>query len=398
MEQVLTPAKEIESRVAAVQKLLQASDMEALFIVQRMDLFYFSGTAQNGYLYIPAQGEPLLMIKKYFPRAKEETSIKHIVQIDSVSDIKARIVDFYGRLPNVIGFEFDVMPVSDFYFFQKVLDIANCRDGSPLIHAVRAIKSAWEIKQIETVTELTYKTFKFINKELRPGLSEMEFAGMYETFERRHGHQGRLRARNYLSELYNWHLLSGESGSMPGLLDSPASGQGTSPSFPVGAGRKKLKKNEPIMIDIGFALNGYHVDETRMFAMGKMPEKALKTCEASIEIHNSIIEMAGPGVPIGEVYKYAVEKAEALGYKDQFLGTEGYKVTFVGHGIGIELVEPPILARNRKEELQPGMVFALEPKFVFENEFIAGVESVFTVTETGARLLSKVPVKVFVKK
>jgi Xaa-Pro aminopeptidase len=71
-------------------------------------------------------------------------------------------------------------------------------------------------------------------------------------------------------------------------------------------------------------------------------------------------------------------------------------VTFVGHGIGLELIEPPFLARNRKEVLKEGMVFALEPKMVFENEFSAGVESVFRVTEKGAQLISKIPVEVFV--
>jgi Xaa-Pro dipeptidase len=108
--------------------------------------------------------------------------------------------------------------------------------------------------------------------------------------------------------------------------------------------------------------------------------------------------MAAPGVLIGEIFQHAVEKAEALGYKDQFLGPVGHKVTFVGHGIGLELVEPPILARNRKDPLMPGMVFSLEPKLVFKNEFSAGIESMFMVTEAGSRMLSKVPVKIFIKK
>jgi Xaa-Pro dipeptidase len=398
MEAITTPAKEIERRITAVQKQLQASDMEALFIVQRADLFYFTGTAQIGYLYIPAEGEPLLMVKKYFPRAKNESSIKNTIEIDSIKDIPKKISEYCGRPAKVIGFENDVMPVNDFYFFQKIFNIEGYKDGSPLIHSVRMIKSPWEIEQIEKVNELTYKTFRYIKKELRPGLTEIEFAGMYETYSRTLGHEAKLRARNYQAELYNWHILSGESGGMIGLLDAPASGEGSSPSFPVGGGRKKIKKNEPVMIDIGFVMNGYHVDETRMFAIGKMPDRALKASEAAIEIHNSVIEMAAPGILIGDLFQHAVAKAEALGYKEQFLGPAGHKVTFVGHGIGLELVEPPILARNREEPLRPGMVFSLEPKLVFKNEFSAGVESMFMVTETGSRMLSKVPAKVFVKK
>jgi Xaa-Pro aminopeptidase len=71
-------------------------------------------------------------------------------------------------------------------------------------------------------------------------------------------------------------------------------------------------------------------------------------------------------------------------------------VGFVGHGIGLELVEQPIIAPNREVPLEPGMTFALEPKMLFENEFSAGIESVFVVTEKGNRLISQTPSKVFI--
>ncbi len=398
MKAAITPAQEITRRISAIQKQMQSSGMDAFFIVQRVDLFYFSGTAQNGYLFIPAQGEPLLMIKKYLPRAKEETSIENIVSIDSVKQVPGRISDFYGRLPDIMGFEFDVMPVREFHFLQELFRIKECRDGSGLIHNVRMIKSEWEIERMEETAELSYKTFRFIEQELKPGFSEIEFAGMYETYERTIGHQARLRVRDYQTEGYNWHVLSGESGGIIGLLDSPASGEGMSASFPCGGGKKKIRGNEPIMIDIGFVFNGYHIDETRMFAIGSMPDKAMKASEAAIEIHNSIIEKAAPGIAIGEVFEYSVKKASSLGYDKQFLGPAEHKVVFVGHGIGLELVETPILARNRKDVLMPGMIFSTEPKLVFENEFSAGIESVFLVTDTGSRLISKVPAKVFIKK
>ena len=88
--------------------------------------------------------------------------------------------------------------------------------------------------------------------------------------------------------------------------------------------------------------------------------------------------------------------ARARGYEAEYLGAPGHKVTFIGHGIGLELIEPYIMARNRNQPLEPGMTFALEPKLVYKNEFSAGVESVFLVTETGSRLISKVPIEVFV--
>lgn len=390
------PSSEIEDRIKRIQLLLAENNIDGLFIVQRVDLFYFSGTAQNGFLYMPAEGEPLLLVKKYFPRAREESSIKNIIEIKSIKEIPGIITDFYGGLPSILGFEFDVLPVKDFNLYKSLFSVKKCVDASPLILKVRMIKSGWEIAQMEKTAELSRKTFEYIRSTIRPDYTEMEFAGMYETFARKLGHGGFLRARNFQAKAYNWHILSGKSGSMVGFIDAPASGIGTSAAFPCGAGNKSLSADEPIMIDLGIVLNGYHVDETRMFAIGSMPEKAMKACEASIEIHNEVLKYARPGVTVGELFQLSASKAESLGYSSQYLGPPEYKVIFIGHGIGLELVESPIIAKGKDYVLEPGMTFSLEPKMVFENEFSAGIESVFVVTETGSRLISKVPMEIFI--
>ena len=390
------PASEIDCRIKKLQKTMRGKGIGGLFIVQRVDLFYFSGTAQNGVLYIPAEGTPLLCIMKYLPRALEESSIDNIVEITSIKEVPGLLKDFYTGLPEVLGLEFDVLPVKDFNFYRDLLSVKEYVDGSQLILEVRMIKSDWEIEQMEKTAELSRKTFEYMKSTIRPGLSEMEFAGMCETFARRGGHGACLRIRNFQTEGYPWHILSGKSGGLVGLLDAPASGAGTSAAFPCGASGKALSGNEPIMIDFGTVLNGYHLDETRMFAIGTMPNKAMEACLACIEIHDTVLDHVKPGVTVSELFSISVSKAESLGYVEPYLGPPGYKVSFVGHGIGLELVEHPVIARGRNYPLERGMTFSLEPKMVFENEFSAGIESVFLVTERGYRLISRVPVKVFI--
>jgi Xaa-Pro aminopeptidase len=375
---------------------MQRNRIDGLLIAQRVDLLYFSGTAQSGFLFIPAEGEPLLFIKRYLPRARAESPLKNIVKIDSFKEVPGLISDFYSKLPDVIGFEFDVLPVKTFQFYQRLFQGCKCVDGSDLILNVRMIKSDWEIEQLQRTAEMSHQTFEHMQTIIRPGLSEMEFAGMFETFARTLGHGAKLRVRDFLTEGYPWHVLSGKSGGMVGLLDSPASGAGTSVAFPCGGGSKPLAPNEPIMIDLGFVLNGYHMDETRMFAIGSMPAHALKACRAAIEIHNAVLEAVKPDMTVAEIFQCSLKTAESLGYAEPYLGPPGLKVSFIGHGIGLELIEPPIIAKDKSDRLKPGMVFALEPKMVFQDEFAAGVESVFVVTETGARLISKVPVDIFV--
>ena len=390
------PASEIDSRTLNIQKELCQHDIDGLFIVQRVDLFYFSGTAQNGFMYIPSDGAPLLFIKQYLPRAKVESSIAEIIKIKSIKEIPGLIIDYFGRLPDTIGFELDVIPVNDFNFYQGFFSDSKSVDGSPLILKLRRIKSAWEITQLENTAEMTRKTFEYMRANIQTELTEMEFAGMFETYARKLGHGASLRVRHYQTEGYPWHVLSGKSGGMVGLLDSPASGAGTSAAFPVGAGNKKLCADEPILVDLGSVLNGYHMDETRMLAIDSMPKLAMEASQAAIEIHNSVIEKAKPGITVGELFEHSVQLAKSLGYEKPYLGAPGHKVSFIGHGIGLELIEPYIMAKNKNNPLEPGMTFALEPKLVYENEFAAGVESVFLVTETGAQLISKAPVEIFI--
>jgi len=390
------PASEIDQRKHHIQKELQQNDVDGLFIVQRADLLYFSGTAQSAFLYMPAEGEPLLCVKRYLPRARKESPIKNVVKIESIREVPSLILDFFGKLPRVLGFEFDVIPVQDFNFYRTLFPEQEYVDGSALIRKVRMVKSSWEIQQMERTAELSHNTFEYMKTVIRPGLTEMEFASMFEAFARRLGHGGMLRVRDYQTEGYSWHVLSGKSGGMVGLLDSPVSGEGTSVAFPCGAGYKPLETNEPIMVDFSSVLNGYHMDETRMFTIGAMPRKAMEACEAEIEIHNTVLEKVKPGIAAGELYEISHAKAKSLGYEEQFLGPPGYKVTFIGHAVGLELVEAPIIARGKEDRLLPGMTFTLEPKMTFENEFSAGIESVFLVTEEGYRLISKTPVEIFI--
>jgi len=395
MKKFKIPKAEIQSRIFKIQQELQANHIDALLIVQRVDLYYFSGTAQNGFLYIPAEKEPLLLIKKYMPRALEESSVENIVELKSIKDIAKHIIDFYGKLPATVGFEYDVLPVKEFEYYRKLLGNPECVDATGLIFKLRSIKSGWEIQQMDKTADLARQTFEYMKTVLRPGLLEIEFSGICETFARRLGHGGLLRFRHFQAEGYPWHVLSGRSGGMVGLLDAPATGEGTSAAFPYGAGSKRIEENEPIMVDFGTVLNGFHDDETRMFAIGSMPKKALDASKAAIEIHNAVIEKAKPGESMHDLFRFSVNKAESLGYGGQYLGPEGYKVTFVAHGVGLEVAEPPFIAEGKHEPLQPGMCFALEPKMVFENEFAAGIESVFLVTQTGSRLISRVPVEIF---
>lgn len=385
------PAVEIFDRIQKIQTRLVEADLDGLLVIQRTDLFYFSGTAQNGVLFIPAEGDPLLMVKRYLPRAMEESPIRRIVPLPSVKTIPDLIAAHTHPYPVRMGMELDVMPVNEFRFYRGLLGCRECLDASPLILATRMIKSPWEMDRIADAAVLSHRCFQFMQAHLTPGMSEIALASLVEGYARELGHAGKLRVRDYQTEGYSWHILSGPNGGKVGLLDSPMSGEGSSPAFPCGAGPREIQAYEPIMADLSYVLNGYHFDETRMLALGGMPAKALEACKAIIEVHDHVLDAVRPGVSMDALFERATRKAAALGYEDSFLGPPGEKVRFIGHGIGVELIEPPIIALGKQEVLQEGMVFALEPKLTFQDAFAAGIESVFRVTAAGHCLMSRTP-------
>ncbi len=294
-----------------------------------------------------------------------------------------------------MGLALDVVPVRDYQFFQGLFKDTTFVDGTPLIETCRRIKSVYEIQQMEAAAQVSRKSFDFMEKNLTPGISEMEFCGSIEAFARTQGHSGKLQMRHYRSEGFSFHLMSGETGGLAGALDSPVCGTGTCTAYPFGAGPKLIRENEPILIDLGTMVNGYHMDESRMFVLGKMEPDAMAASLAALEILNLIQEALKPGVAIGEIFDTSVKKAAKMGYEQEYLGLPQLKSRFVGHGIGLELVENPVLARGRSTRLKPGMAFAVEPKFIFKDRFAAGIESVIQITDTGSRFLSQTENKVF---
>jgi len=326
----ITPESEICSRINTLKKYMEGAGIQALFLTHRPDIYYFSGTAQDCYLYVCQEHDPLLFVKRYLPRAILETSIKDIVPVLSIRQIPERIMDAHKGLPLTMGLAFDVLPVRDYQFYQGLFQDTAFVDGTPLIDACRRIKSSHEIQQMESAAEVSRKTFDFMAKNLAPGLSEMEFCGEIEAFARRHNHSGKIQMRHYRSEGFSFHLMSGKTGGLAGALDSPVCGTGVCTAYPFGAGPKLIMENEPILIDLGTMVNGYHMDESRMFVLGRMEPAAMEASLASMEILDFIRDSLKPGAVMGEIFQSSVEMAVRMGYGQEYLGLPHLKSSFVG--------------------------------------------------------------------
>ena len=106
-----------------------------------------------------------------------------------------------------------------------------------------------------------------------------------------------------------------------------------------------------------------------------------------MEVQEAIAQQAKPGIACEDLYNKAIELVTKAGFADYFMGL-GQKAKFIGHGIGLEINEMPVLAPRMKQELEPGMVFALEPKIVLPGIGPVGIENSWAVTMEGLEKLT----------
>ena len=390
-----TPREEIELRLDKVREGMSRKRIEALLVVQKMDYFYLSGTTQDALLFVPLDGQPLLMVKRELERAKVDSPLPQVVGFSSPQELPALIGDHWGRLPETLGLEFDVLPVKEYLTYGELFPQSRLVDSSSVIRHARKIKTPFELDLMRQAGQISRKVFEEARGFIREGITEIEVGGLMDLAGKRHGHEGLARVRSINYEAYTWHVLSGPTGGIVSQSDSPMGGLGVSPAFPVGGSLKPLRAHEPILVDFLCVYHGYMVDTTRMFSIGKMEDKWIAAYDAMRRVHDAVLEDTRPGANCQELFRKSVRLAHELGYEDSYLGPPGLQTTFVAHGIALELGEFPYLAEGHDYPLEAGMVFSLEPKVVFPGEGAVGVENTVVVTEEGYEVLTPVDEEIF---
>jgi Xaa-Pro aminopeptidase len=249
---------------------------------------------------------------------------------------------------------------------------------------------------MKRAASIAKKVYAVVPKVLEEGMSEIELGGIMESVAKPLGHEGLLRMRSLNYEPYTWHILSGKSGSIVSQADSPMGGLGLSPAFPVGASLKKMKKGEAILVDFGINYHGYHIDVTRMYAIGHMPAELERAYHVCRDIFYRVVDRTVEGAFASELFRYSVDLAEQSGFGAYYLGYGSHKVKFLGHGIGIELSEIPFIAPKHDYRIEEGMTVAIEPKMVFPHVGATGIENTVLFEKGGYTILSNITEKIII--
>lgn len=389
MNDLLTPKSELQRRCLALQRLMVAEGLDAIVILQNADLFYFTGTIQSGCLYIPAEGKPVYMVRRDVRRAAAESALEEIVPFSSMREVPGILAVYGISGPKRIGMELDVLPVSLFERYRKVFNGAEFTDATPLIRRVRMIKSPYELEIMRDAARQVDMVYRRAHEVIRAGMTNLDLAAELEYAARRDGHLGHIRMRVFNGEMLFGHTFSGADGAVPAYTDTPLGGPGMHPSFGQGCGSGKIAANEPIIIDFAGSRNGYLVDQTRVFAVGGLPERLRAGHDDMLAVQERMRELTAPGAVWGDIYDACLDLATEQGHADYFMGYKGSQVSFIGHGVGIEIDEYPFLARGFGDMvMEAGMVFAFEPKLVFPELGAVGIENTFHLSENGIERLT----------
>jgi len=383
---------EYELRLNRLQALMRDKALDGMLIAQNVDLYYLNGSMQTGYLFVPTDGEPTFFVRKSLSRALTE-SVFPVESLQSMKQLAASLADAYpasfgeGKRPT-IGVEFDVLPVQHFERLRAALPSVEWADGSPLIRKTRMVKTASELARIRQAAAVIDRALEDGLSSVHEGMTEIELLATIEFAIRKEGHIGIMRTRGFNSEVITGMLGAGAAAALPTYFDGPAGGLGLCAASPQSASRTPIRRGDPILLDVGCCIDGYVIDQTRIAVIGDLPEELKSMYDVSVDILQAIERRLQPGTLCEDIYAESLAHAERAGLKEHFMGYGPDQVKFVGHGIGLEIDELPVLARGFKVPLEPGMVLAIEPKFTLPERGVVGIENCYAITDVGYEKLT----------
>jgi Xaa-Pro aminopeptidase len=286
--------------------------------------------------------------------------------------------------------ELDVLITAQYLQLQKRFSGFQIVDISELTLTQRMTKESKEIECIKGACRIADKGHERALETIGSGITELELSSAIESAQREAGHEGLYFIRQFDFFMGRGPLASGKNLMRIAGKVRSITGIGLSPSIPLGASNRRIAMGEPVVVDIPTHFKGYHCDQSRTYVPGRATETCKMIYGKMKFIADKLIEDLVPGISCGLLYKKAESLAADLDVTSCFmhLGDDSGKVPFIGHGVGLELNEPPLLAKNHDDILKEGMVLALELEMLGPAGEVVKLEDMVHVRKDGAEMLT----------
>ncbi len=376
---ILLDHDEYTLRLSRMQQAV-ASCADAAILSDKATLYWLTGRVFAGFAYVPADGTPLF-------------GLRRCVQFESDGVTAERKIEDFARhvaaampAPGRLALEMDSSSYSavariSAAFAAQWPDTETVNAGAAL-RAMRAVKTPQQIEMMRRSGLRQEAVYRRIPAIYTPGMTDYELQVEIERESRLEGCLGQFRTAGDEMELFMGNVLTGDNADTPSPYDFAMGGAGMDPSLPVGADGSVIRRGCTVMVDVNGNYTGYMTDMTRTYRLGDIPAEALRAHELSREICRRLAEMGTPGRPAREMYETALGMAREAGLEHRFMGHR-QQAGFVGHGLGIEINEAPVIAPRSRDILAEGMCIALEPKFVIAGVGAVGIENTYVVRADG---------------
>lgn len=379
---LLSPDEQ-KTRLGKLRDEIKRAGADAILISDNANKYYTTGRVFAGFVYIPAEGMPI-----YFVRRPVKLEGDGIVYIRKPEEIPASLS---LNVPATIGLELGTLGYNAAMRLFKIFPGSKTIDATPMLQAARAIKTPVEIERIAESGIKQERVYRRVPHLYREGMTDLELQIEIERTSRLEGCLGQFRISGDSMELYMGNVLTGENADNPTPYDFAMGGAGIDPSLPVGADGSIIRPTDSVMVDVNGNYTGYMTDMTRTFTPEKISDNAMHAHKCSIEICHTLQKMMCPGIEAKVLYEKAEEMAKEAGLHPYFMGHR-QKAGFIGHGVGIEINERPVIAPRSRDILAARNVIALEPKFVIPGTGAVGIENTYVVMADGpARCLTNAP-------
>lgn len=379
------PKDELERRCRKIQQLMAKGDLDALVVASRNNLWYFGLSAQNTtaatvraeFIVLPRDGLPIVVTHRYAETAvKRTTAIERIrtfaTQIGSdpfvgVDTIKATIEEI-GAGNGRIGAEFTgpngvagmAIPHDNFAKLQRELPRARFVDASGIIWEARMVKTPFEVDRIRRACEITSVALERCMDSIKVGMTEKEISRI----------------------LFQYMMEEGADYPYFSMICTgpPSNPEGDFARSLAGPTDRRLSPGDFVWVDAGAYYGGYISDFSRMGVAGRATQSQRDTHRKLWDITQGGIDAMKPGARASDIYNVCQQAFDKEGWPPKTYGR-------IGHGNGLEMSEPPMIAAYDHTVLKPGMVLALEPGVTTKDGKYTPEDDVL-ITETGHEILS----------
>ncbi|NLO89433.1 MAG: aminopeptidase P family protein [Clostridia bacterium] len=380
--------KELEGRLNGLYEVLGKAypQWDTAVILSKVNQYYFTGTMQDGMLLLKRNGSISYYVRRSYERALDESPLSHIHPMKSYRNAAER----EGKdLGNVL-LEKETVTLAIMERLKKHFNFNSVGSLDSLVLSLRAVKSPYELNLIREAGKQHYEFMtEIVPSLLREGISEAELtAEIYEKMVK-YGHQGICRFAMFQTEMAVGQIGFGESSLYPTSFDGPGGAYGMYPAVPlVGSRERKLKKGDLVFVDVAYGVKGYHSDKTQVYSFGaKPPREAAKIHRQCMDVQKRLAELLKPGAIPSEIYRTVMGELSSQ-FKENFMGFGKRQVKFLGHGIGLHVDEPPVIAEGFDDPLEENMVIALEPKKGIAGVGMVGVEDTYIVKPEGGECVT----------